>query len=134
MDGFWTSALAAFGGAVLGTSGTFLVERYRHKNRFQLVAIDKRLEVHQKAYALCAKLLEVIQEHQDEPELSDAVGECRYWWSENCLYLSCKMRKKFVSVCFIEDPESEKVINVMAALEREMGFRSLSSAWRKTKN
>ena len=117
-----------------GIFGNFIAESYRQKNRLRLAAIDKRLEVHQKAYALCAELCEVVEESQNELKVSDAVYKCRYWWAENCLYLNKETRQEFASVCCNPDPKSEHIVNVMDALEREMGFPSSSSVWRKAKS
>lgn len=142
MDGAWIAAYAAISAAILSLIGTIVnvavtvrcnrsLEMSRQRHQLSLAAIDKRLEVHQKAYALCAELCEVVEESQNEPEVSDAVYKCRYWWAENCLYLNKETRQKFVSVCCNFDPKSEDIVDVMGALEREMGFPSSSSAWRK---
>ena len=134
MNGAWITLGAGVLSFIGGIFGNFIAESYRQKNRLRLAAIDRRLEVHQKAYALCAELCEAIEEYQDPVRVSDAVYRCRDWWPDNCLYLNSETRQAFASVCCNPDPKSEQVINVMNALEREMGFPSSSSAWRKTKS
>ena len=95
------------------------MENVAQRNRLQLAAIDKRLEVHQKAYALCAELCEVVEESQNELKVSDAVYKCHCWWEENCLYLNEETRQEFASVCCNPDPKSEQIVSVMDALERD---------------
>ena len=128
------SAFAATVAAILSFVGVMINVFVTRKHQLSLAAIDRRLEVHQKAYALCAKLLNAIEEYSDDPRFSDdVVDECRYWWLENSLYLNKKPRKKFAHVCCNSDPKSEQLIDVMDALENEMGLPSLSSSvWRKT--
>jgi hypothetical protein len=60
------------------------------KNKFRLAAIDKRLEVAQKAYWWWNELLKVLH---DEENKGNVISECEKWWYTNCLYLSPKVRK-----------------------------------------
>jgi len=68
------------------------LETYSLENRLRLASLDKRLEIHQKAYTLWLKLLRNV--HNKE-KLNDVVIECQNWWYENCLYLSENARTAF---------------------------------------
>ena len=111
MDTLWT-ALAAFGGA---TVGTILVEWYRQLNRLRLAAVDKRLATHQEAFALCRSLTDASdrcdyyvakkREHKAEAEvdgmrkarenMEKIVHKCLGWFDTHCLYLDVKSRQAF---------------------------------------
>ena len=113
MNTFWT-ALAAFGGA---TVGTILVEWYRQLNRLRLAAIDKRLETHQEAFALCRRLTvasiqcdyyvakkrelkagaeaEVDGMPEARENMDKIVHECFRWFDTHCLYLDIESRQAF---------------------------------------
>lgn len=68
-----------------------LLEEYRARNSLRMTAIDKRLQVHQQAYALWKKLLSAVQTEN----IGGVVMECQSWWNENCLYLSPESREAF---------------------------------------
>ena len=112
MDTLWWTALAAFGGA---TVGTILVEWYRQLNRLRLAAVDKRLATHQEAFALCRSLrvasircdyhvakkrehkaeAEVAGMREDRENMDKIVHECLGWFDTHCLYLDVKSRQAF---------------------------------------
>jgi hypothetical protein len=60
-----------------------------------LAAIDKRLMVHQDAFARAFKLY--FSTH--EPSAQDVAKENMQWWRENCLYLSPKSAAAFEKAC-----------------------------------
>jgi hypothetical protein len=57
-----------------------------------MAAIDKRLEVHQKAYSIWVELRSMAHKHD---EIGRYVMFCQKWWDDNCLYLAPKARKAF---------------------------------------
>lgn len=63
------------------------------KNQLRLAAIDKRLEVHQKAYSLLRKFMRILS--NDEQTNKALFDECQDWWDNNSLYLTSKARSKF---------------------------------------
>lgn len=68
------------------------IENIREKQQLKLAAIDKRLEIHQRAYSLWRKLVSNV--HKAD-KIGDVVFECQEWWSNNCLYLSMQARGAF---------------------------------------
>jgi hypothetical protein len=70
---------------------TLLIEAFRGKSQLRLAAAEKRLEAHQRAFALWRKLLANV--HGEEQW--KVVNECQKWWEENCIYLSPIARQAF---------------------------------------
>jgi hypothetical protein len=79
-------------GAVIAASVQFVMSRSEQLDRYRLAAIDRRLQVHQEAFALWRKLISKVHR---ENEIGDVVMECQTWWDNNCLYLEEKARKAF---------------------------------------
>ena len=65
------------------------------KDKYKLVAIEKRLEAHQQAYFLWDKLIHVIHERDDEKR-NKTMAEAREFWLQNNLYLETKTRNDFI--------------------------------------
>jgi hypothetical protein len=96
------AALIALGGVIIGASLTIvnsiisskLVKKnieMEHKEKFKYVALEKRLEIHQEAYALCHEIMNNL--HKDQH--SQTYNKCMGWWLKNNLYLETKARKAF---------------------------------------
>ncbi len=89
-------AFVALLGVIIGASIPSVFQIWtgmlNRKNQLRLAAIDKRLEVHQKAYSLWTGLRS--KAHKSE-EIWEYVMECQKWWDDNCLYLAPKARKAF---------------------------------------
>ncbi|GEM_PF-3974912 len=62
------------------------------KDKYQLAALDKRLESHQLAYSICNKLLEVVDSFDENLNIK-ASEDFKKFWNENCLYLTNKSRE-----------------------------------------
>lgn len=76
---------------------------------FKMAAIEKRLAVHQEAYALCHKLQRAVQRHSIER--APVANECDKWWTDNCLYLGDQSRKSFAALLdayVIYDPDTHQ--------------------------
>ena len=73
------------------------IESIREKRQLKLAAIEKRLECHQKAYALWKKLVSTVHKHD---EIGRFAVKCQEWWNNNCLYLSPKARESFLRAIF----------------------------------
>jgi len=67
-----------------------LLEEKKATQQLRMAALDKRLEAHQKAFALWRKLTMT-----EGFEVGPAVIECQTWWEENCLYLEPEVREAF---------------------------------------
>ena len=74
------SALLGFLGAVLGAAigayFTWLSAQRHAQDQFRLAALEKRLEVHQKAFTLWNELFT----HLHATDISDIVPKCEKWW------------------------------------------------------
>ena len=82
-----------------------LLEHAQYKNQLRLAALDRRLEVHQQAFALLQELQDARGESTKNSgvvsrEIEDVVAKCGQWWSSNCLYLEENARKKFLMACY----------------------------------
>jgi len=78
--------------------GAFLAEkRYGtdRKDKFALVALDKKLEVHQKAFLLSRRMFFAI--HNPDDEKYKVGQEAFEFWEENCLFMSNEVRNEFIN-------------------------------------
>ena len=84
-----------------------LLEHAQYKSQLRLAALDRRLEVHQQAYALLQELQGARGESTKNSgvvsrEIEDVITECWQWWSNNCLYLEESAREKlFIAFCSV---------------------------------
>ena len=69
-----------------------LLEELKATHQLRLAAIDRRLQVHQEAFALWRELLGSTHSQ----EAGKIVMKCQDWWEKNCLYLEPKVRQAFV--------------------------------------
>jgi len=107
ISGFFSIIVAMIGliGIIIGAIGTILSNWFiskkeleiknqlaieEQKDKYKLAALDKRLEVHQKAYSLWYELI-----YASENERGDILKKCGELWHNNCLYLGPKSRKAF---------------------------------------
>lgn len=117
-----TTTIFSFFGAVLGSSiMAYILWRIsiREQNiKFKLVALDKRLAVHQEAYTLWFELFHIVVSGGLDEEKIDAFNKTKEWWSKNCLYLDDKSELEFRN-CFVnfvqyykitEKEEKDKII------------------------
>ena len=70
-----------------------IIEQSSRKHQLRMAAIEKRLEAHQKAYALWRNLLPNIFNGEKIAALEQ---ECKEWWNNNCLYLEPDAREAFI--------------------------------------
>ncbi len=86
------SLISAIIGGLIATSSQAWVSAQDRENQLRLAAIERRLMVHQEAYALWRKLIFTPVEDTD---LGNVILECQTWWNNNCLFLDSKSRKAF---------------------------------------
>jgi len=87
-------------GALISEGSKYLNAERDRTHQLRLAAVDKRLQTHQKAYALWRKLQYTTY---DDEKLLETVTECRVWWEQNCLYLEPVAREAFVKAYSIAD-------------------------------
>jgi len=63
------------------------------RNSMRAASVEKRLEVHQAAFALWWELRNAV--HAEPETLLQCVQRCQSWWVENCLYLAPNAREDF---------------------------------------
>ncbi len=79
------------------------------KEKMKLVAVEKRLEAHQKALTLWYELSNVIFPHGDFDKQSKVVNKALKFWYTNCLYLEKNTRYYF-----------REVINIVSFYSQEL--------------
>ncbi len=113
--------LGALAGVFVGHLVTMNVARAGRKETLRLAAADKRLAVHQEAYAIWTDLLNHVHDYGGLMDRIEFAGE---WWSKNCLYLDPKSRVAFkkglgLAVDFPETkpgPEENRVLAELASV------------------
>jgi len=79
-------------GALITTGYQWFWSARERQDKFRLVALEKRLEVHQEGYSIWRKLIFSLNKTE---ELSKIVTTGQEWWENNCLYLDEKSRSAF---------------------------------------
>lgn len=69
-----------------------LLEHAQYRNQLRLAALDRRLEVHQQAFVLWQKLMDVLY---DREKIDEVIRECQDWWVRNNLYLEEEAGRAF---------------------------------------
>ena len=69
-----------------------VLEQAKQRHQLSLAALDRRLQVHQEAYALWRKFSTAAH---DKNDMDCLATECEDWWLKNCLYLSTEAREAF---------------------------------------
>jgi hypothetical protein len=102
-------------GIFVGAFLTLLIQWFDRKDKFRLVAIEKRLQTHQEAFAWWYKLIWVI--HSPSDERIPVISEVRNFWINNCLYLEKNTRKEFDIVINLVNGYSDKLQQAKITLD-----------------
>lgn len=105
-------ALYTLIGVLFGSIITYLIFRTERKDKltqaskerqdkFRLVAIEKRLEAHQRALKLWYELKTVIHSPDGDQHKTEVLEAARNFWYENSLYLEKQTRHKFQDAFWI---------------------------------
>lgn len=100
-----------------------LQESAQHHS-LRLAALDRRLEIHQAAYARCFRLY--FSAHEDDAV--EAAEDCLQWWRENCLYLGRGASNAFVRAC-IATRMHKGLIGKVAEERLEENWNDIDGAW-----
>ena len=126
--GFAAVFIAAFASYFGAKHGYRAASRKRRSQRYNHVALDKRLEVHQQAFSLSLQLPTAAE---DPDKHANVLHECDKFWKSNCLFMLPKVRESFrvaYQTAWIfptyKDQFSRKKIN-----EKELG-----EVWKKITN
>ena len=95
-----TTLLIILGGVLLATLGAYIGARQgynvnarrRRARKYTSVALDKRLEVHQKAFSYSLQLPSAAE---DPDQKSRLLHECDKFWKNNCLFMVPSVRESF---------------------------------------
>jgi hypothetical protein len=79
-------------GAVVSAATSILLAWENQFFQLRTAALEKRLAIHQAAYALWWKIVSAVH---DREKIDDVVIEAYEWWKNNCLYLDAASRKAF---------------------------------------
>jgi hypothetical protein len=80
-----------------------VLEQLRSQQQLRLAAVERRLAVHQEAFALWRRL--VAAAHSEA--VHSLVLECQDWWEKNCLYLGAEARDSFNRAYFAASSHRE---------------------------
>ena len=106
-----------------------LLEHAQYKNQLRLAALDRRLEVHQQAYALWQKLMDVLY---DKERIGEVIRECQDWWVRNNLYLEEGARQAFCIAYHSASTYCQMYTELREAdsIERRQKEGVLSESWK----
>ena len=91
-------------GSAVITIPQWIIAKRERADKFRLVALEKRLAIHQEAYALLLELLNALSESVNR---LNVVNNAEKWWWKNCLYLDQKSRGAFrESYALVENYEN----------------------------
>ncbi len=83
-------------GVIIGSDVTtipqWIIAKRERADKFRLAALEKRLAIHQEAYAIWLELLNALSEPLNR---LNVVVNAEKWWWKNCLYLDQKSRGAF---------------------------------------
>jgi len=163
---WWEYLLTFLVGAAIPLIGILIQRRDKNKlfeierrDKFKLAALDKRLEAHQKAYALCSVMM-VVMDSSDEDEVRKVFKDGQKLMSVYSLYLGNGTRNKFVEALgflnaycpsekFISKfdsnenkrnametflKESERIFDLAKVIQEEVALEPISMDFKPEKN
>lgn len=91
-----SKTLVGFLGILIGSgiaaSTSLLVAQENRRGQLAIAALDRRLETHQKAYAIWYEIWSSVH---NEEQLHDVLGRAYEFWKNSCLYLDPVSRQAF---------------------------------------
>lgn len=85
-----------FLGVIINSIVILKIARNQEAEKYNKVALEKRLEIHQEAFRRCREILKGANPEKHGEYFNDYQD----WWNRNCLYLGSKSRKSFLSMYF----------------------------------
>lgn len=109
--------------AIAAVKAQVEIARAERGSAFALAGLDKRLEVHQKAYRLWTELY--WQWH--DTGVQDIALRCQEFWYDNCMYLDPASRDSFKRILFhagtfrsYDDPHKQKIFDELTDVGRHL--------------
>jgi hypothetical protein len=88
----WSIIAGTLLGVGISTGVQLVISNRERADKFKLAALEKRLEVHQKAFSLWYDLMWSVNKDEARDEM---VKKCDDFWKTHCLYLDEKSREAF---------------------------------------
>ena len=75
-----------FLGVIINSIVIWKIARNQEEEKYNQVALEKRLEIHQEAFRRCREILKGANYEKH----SEYFNDYQDWWNRNCLYLGPK--------------------------------------------
>ena len=119
----WIAAIMGLVGVIFGVAIVEIRLWRERKERYQVITFEKRLEVHQQAFAWCMKIVNLLgQTYGDASSaevnmhtiaLNKLYNEATEWWWSNCLYLDENSRLNMFDAIGLPLDRAEQLVNNM---------------------
>ncbi len=93
----WQVAFIGLLGVILGILATAFWNWKERKERFKVIAFEKRLEAHQLAFYWNQTIYHSLGSG-DAERIRKSISEAQEWWNGNCLLLDERSQKSFISI------------------------------------
>lgn len=133
----WESVLLVLAGGAIPTFNSWLKRRddrkkleLERKDKYKLVAVEKRLEAHQQAIIEWDIITKYLFDETDEKY--KAIARARNFWLSNCLYLEKNTRNEFDIIIrsvdnYVRDLNAYYEIN--EKVKREGSWKNIERNW-----
>lgn len=124
-------ALFTFFGICIGAFITLLAQYFDRKDKYRMIAIEKRLQAHQDAFYQWYKLKNAIH-LQDDDKREEIITEANDYFFKNALYLENETREEFYRTIkrvtfypsYLENWKSSRQVE-----EKEKAYKELMENW-----
>jgi len=115
-----TIAVIGLIGVIIGVAIVEIRLWRERKDRYQVITFEKRLEIHQQAFAWCMKISNLLGKSYGDVssevatilagELNKLYNEANDWWGSNCLYLDDDSRLSMFTAIGLPLDRAEQLI------------------------
>ena len=112
-------------GSGISATASWLAAKENRKQQWRIAAIDKRLEVHQPAYALCTRIAAIAW----SGNIGEVVIEGEKWRQDNCMYLDATSRNAF-KICLFSVMHHGDLLDVPRPRDEETN-KKIKENWQK---
>ncbi len=117
----WIAPIIGFIGVIIGVAIVEIRLWRERKEKYQVITFEKRLEVHQQAFAWCMKIANLLGQSYGEISRDEAsmfaitldklYNEANDWWGNNCLYLDDDSRYGMFTAIGLPLDRAEQLVN-----------------------
>ena len=112
-------------GSGISATASWLAAKENRTQQWRIAAIDKRLEVHQAAYALCTRITAIAR----SGNIGEVVIEGEKWRQDNCMYLDATSRNAF-KICLFSVMHHGDLLDVPRPRDEETN-KKIKENWQK---